>query len=119
MQGMAQSAAERNSEGVKSNDPLIVAEWPLHRRERLRVSIEEFKGARLISVRKWFEADDGSWRPTSRGISLSIRHLPQLLEAIDNAHAIALERGLIEGRQRPEVAGLGDASHETSAAVEV
>jgi hypothetical protein len=119
MQGMAQQEARRNSEGAKFNGPVIVAEWPLNRRERLRVSLEKFKGARLISIRKWFEADDGGWRPTNRGISVSLRHLLKLAASLDDALAIARERGLIEAGQPPSVGEFGDASHETSRAVEV
>jgi hypothetical protein len=76
--------------------PLVIAEWPINnRREKARVSIEHFNGAWLINVRKWYEADDGAMHPGKQGIALSIKHLPQLAEAITNALAAASERELI------------------------
>jgi hypothetical protein len=45
------------------SDDTVIAEWPLNRRERARISIEQFNGTWLINARKWFEADDGSLRP--------------------------------------------------------
>jgi hypothetical protein len=78
---MAQREAEGNSGRAQSNDPVIIAEWPLTRGERLRVSVEEFKGSRLVSIRKWFVAEGGDLRPTSRGISLAVRHLQRYASA--------------------------------------
>src|SRR5438552_13655689 len=112
MTEIARRRAERNSEGAKSNDPLIVAEWPLNRGDRLRVSIEDFKGAQLISIRKWFTTEGGELRPTSKGISLAVRHLPQLAAAVESALILASDRGLVE-MKRLDQAGLAGVSHET------
>jgi hypothetical protein len=113
MTDMAQQEPERNSGRSQSNDPVIIAEWPLTRGERLRVSIEEFKGSRLISIRKWFVAEGGDLRPTSRGISMAVRHLPQLTAAVEDALTFASERGLVEIR-RLDDSGLGGVARETS-----
>jgi hypothetical protein len=73
----------------------IIAEWPLNRRERLRVSIEQYNGTWLFNVRRWFEADDGSMRPGKRGFAIGVKHLPQIAEATAKALAQARARGLI------------------------
>jgi len=75
---------------------ITVAEWQLNRRECIRVSIEQFKGTWLINIRKWFDADDGTIRPSKDGIALRVKHLPQLSDAITRALATAIERGLVE-----------------------
>jgi hypothetical protein len=69
----------------------IIAEWAINRRERVRVSIEQFKGIPLINIRKWFEADDGALRPGKQGIALNIKHLPQLADALIKARSVAIE----------------------------
>jgi Transcriptional Coactivator p15 (PC4) len=56
-----------------------------------RCSIEQFKGIPLISIRKWFEADDGALRPGKQGIALNIKHLPQLADALIKARSVATE----------------------------
>jgi hypothetical protein len=86
-------------------DSLIVAEWPLNKRETARVSIEFFRGTWLINARKWFEGEDGELRP-GKGIALSVKHLPRLAEAIDRSLVISRERGLIA----PEQEGDGQAA---------
>jgi hypothetical protein len=74
---------------------VIIAEWPLNRRERARISIEQFNGTWLINVRKWFEVDDGSMRPGKQGIALGLKHLPPLASGFANALTAARDRGLI------------------------
>lgn len=96
MQVLAQQEPTRNSHQEKSDpDAGIIAEWPLKQHERLRVSIEDYKGAWLINVRKWYEAESGELRPGRHGIALGVKHLPQLAQAITKALLIARERGLI------------------------
>ncbi|MDR3420133.1 MAG: transcriptional coactivator p15/PC4 family protein [Xanthobacteraceae bacterium] len=94
---MAQQDPQRNSDQKKSGtDAEIIAEWPLKRHERLRVSLEFFNGVWLINSRKWFETESGEWRPTKQGIALGAKHLPQLAKAVAEALSIARERRLIE-----------------------
>jgi hypothetical protein len=93
---LTQSAPQDNRQHTASNpDVVIVAEWPLNKRERLRVTIELFNGVWLINSRKWFETENDEWRPGKQGIALGIRHLPQFSEAVAKALSIARERGLI------------------------
>jgi Transcriptional Coactivator p15 (PC4) len=89
-------------------DEAMIAEWMINnRRERLRVSIEQFKGVYLINVRKWFEVEDGLLRPGKAGIALNVKHLPQLAEAMIKALAVASERDLISGQGPPSAGSEG------------
>jgi hypothetical protein len=83
----------------------IIAEWAINRRERVRVSIEQFNGTWLINIRKWFEAEDGALRPGKHGIALGIRHLPQLAEAFSKALQNATARDLVRPPQRDDSEG--------------
>ncbi len=56
-------------------------------REELRVSIEEFRGHRLINLRIWFEGDDGQMRPGKQGVALRLEFLPELRAALTKLEA--------------------------------
>jgi hypothetical protein len=96
MTTLPQEAPPRN----RSNDPepIIVAEWPAKHGETVRVSLENYKGTWLISLRKWFIVDNDEKRP-GKGISLSVKHLPRVTEAVGIALTTARERGLIPSDQ--------------------
>jgi hypothetical protein len=80
-------------------EPIMIAEWPLNNRgEAVRVTIDNYKGTWLISVRKWFKADDGQMRP-GKGLAMGAKNLPPLAAAIEQALATARERGLIPADQ--------------------
>jgi hypothetical protein len=95
MTTITQDAPQRNSRKSDDLEPIIIAEWSLNKRgETVRVSIENYKGTWLINIRKWFKADDGEMRP-GKGSALGVKNLPQLTDAMEQALATALERGLI------------------------
>jgi len=86
-------------------DATIVAEWTINRRERLRVSIEQFNGTWLVNVRKWYEDNDGEICPGKHGIALGVKHLPQLAEAMTKALSVARELSLVATGNPDESAG--------------
>lgn len=65
-----------------SAGPFII---PKNAREELRVSLEEFKGHRLLTLRVWYEAEDGTRRPGKQGIAIRQELLPELLKALHKA----------------------------------
>lgn len=54
-------------------------------REELRVSVDHYQGYELLNLRIWFEADDGSMRPSKKGLALRLELLPELREALEAA----------------------------------
>jgi Transcriptional Coactivator p15 (PC4) len=98
MEEMPQRGSERNDNSYES-DVLIVDEWRLNSRERMRVTLEPYKGIWLLNLRKWYEADDGKFQPSKRGIAVSVRHLPQLAEAVTQAVSVARDHDLIRHQQ--------------------
>jgi|SRR5450631_1000150 hypothetical protein len=89
---ISQDEGARNSAGLK---PVVVAEWELNKRESLRVELHEFKGTQLIGIRKWFVGSGGAMTPGKSGINLSLKHLPRLAAAVNDALSKAREDGLI------------------------
>lgn len=75
--------------------PINVAEFRKNARELVRVTIEDYKNTACISVRVFFEAAPGEMRPGRSGLSMSVKHLPQLAAAINAALDQARAAGLL------------------------
>jgi hypothetical protein len=75
---------------------IAIAAIPKGTREEIRVSITEWKGAQLLSIRVWFPAADGEMRPGKDGLAVRIDRLPELADAIGKAHDAAMEAGLYD-----------------------
>jgi cation transport regulator ChaB len=72
----------------------IIADIPKNTREVLRVELDEFSGRQLISARTWYR-DGDDLKPTAKGLSIDIKHLSALREAIAEAEAQAKAAGLL------------------------
>jgi hypothetical protein len=73
--------------------------WANRRGEAVIVSLREFEGVPIVDVRKFYTAADGTLQPTSKGIALSVRKLPELALAIGKALKRARELGLLRNNQ--------------------
>ena len=76
---------------------VIIAEIEKNGRELVRVTLEEFKGHRLASVRVWARDPDKGTVPTRQGVALRVSLLPALLAALQDATHQARLLGLLEG----------------------
>jgi hypothetical protein len=75
-------------------DSVIIAEWPRNARETLRLSLAEFKGAPVVDLRVWYDDGAGRMQPGRQGVTLSVKQLPRLAEAMARALGEAEARGL-------------------------
>ena len=50
--------------------------------ERVRIALNEFNGRMLLDIRTYYQAEDGDWRPTKKGISLDADKLDELKESL-------------------------------------
>ena len=80
---------------------IIVAEWRKNSRETLRVRLDSFKGQAVFDCRAWYAGDDGTLKPGKGGLTVSVRHLPALAEAIAKALELA-SSPLPEGWDSPQ-----------------
>jgi len=53
----------------------------------VRVALTEFRKRQYIEIRTYYMADDGEWRPTKKGITLS----PDLMREVHSALSSAFE----------------------------
>jgi hypothetical protein len=76
---------------------VIIASWPKNARETLMVKLDTFKDQPIVDCRAWYTAGDGSLKPGRSGLTVSIRHLPALADAIAKALTTATTSGHIAG----------------------
>lgn len=70
----------------------VIAEVRKNSRDVIRVTLQEYQGRPICSIRVWYEADDGSMRPGRDGINFKTELLPELAEAVLAAAAEAAAR---------------------------
>lgn len=74
----------------------LICQIEKNSREELRVQLREFKGHQLLDIRTfYFTSDGGEPKPSPKGVSVAIRLLPQLKEAILEAEQVLKDHGLI------------------------
>jgi hypothetical protein len=64
---------------------MLIAEIQKNMKEKIRVSIEEYRGTRFIDCRVYFEDENGEWRPTKKGIALNADSIKEVIEALQKA----------------------------------
>jgi Transcriptional Coactivator p15 (PC4) len=79
------------------SEPVEIAKfWKSRRRDiAVVVAIGPYKEHNLISVREHVVGSDGIMRPSTRGVSLVVRRLPELAAALSKALVRARELGLL------------------------
>ena len=80
---------------MQNDLPFTAGEWPRNNREDVRVRLDLFKGRVIVDCRTWWRDEAGELRPGRGGLTLSVRHLPALAEALDMALAHATALGLL------------------------
>ena len=75
----------------------VVGQFEKNSREEIRVQLREFKGHQLLDIRTfYFTSEGGEPKPSPKGVSMSLRLLPHLTEAILEAERVLKEEGLLD-----------------------
>lgn len=79
--------------------PVVIGTLARNARETVRVSLEEFRGKKLVQVRTCVELTRacGVLTPTAKGVAIDAGRLPELRELLAEAEAKAREMGWIGG----------------------
>lgn len=64
---------------------MLIAEMEKNPTERLRVSIEEYRGSTFIDLRVYFQDKAGQWKPTKKGIALNSDCINGVIKALQKA----------------------------------
>ena len=78
-------------------EPLEIAKWWKSRRRDIAVvvTLSSFEGTNIVNVREYYTASDGCMRPTTRGLAMAARRLPEFSKAIRHALEKARELNLL------------------------
>lgn len=69
----------------------VIAEMEKSWNEKIIFSVSEFKGKKFANIRIYYEDDEGEWKPTKKGITVSLESFDEFKE-----HFQALEKYLKE-----------------------
>lgn len=61
---------------------MLIGEVAKNTRERIRVSVEEYKGHTFIDLRTYYEASEGEWKPTPKGIVLTQSIIDEVMDLL-------------------------------------
>lgn len=67
--------------------------------EVIRCSLTRFKGHQLVDIRAFYEDEDGEWRPTKKGISVSVELIDELLKGVQKLRE-AVDAQKVHGHQQ-------------------
>lgn len=77
-------------------DETLVGTIEKNKKERLHVSLSEYRGYDLISLRVWYlDEKKQSWQPGKQGLALRVELLPQLANLLQQALVVARQQHLI------------------------
>jgi hypothetical protein len=79
-------------------EPVTIAKFWKNRarNESLHVSLSDYEGHPLVNVRIYATGTDGIDRPTTKGVAMGIRKLPELARALAKAETEARRLGLLD-----------------------
>ena len=72
-----------------------IAVIPKNARERIEVNLTQWKGHDLCEMHIHAFSPDG-WRPTTKGLTIRLETLPNLVRAMSEAEGTARSLGLID-----------------------
>ena len=60
----------------------LIAQFEKNATEVVRVSLTEYRKRKLVDVRVYYSDDEGEYRPTKKGVSLSLEVYPDFKRAL-------------------------------------
>lgn len=71
----------------------IVTEMERGWNEKLVFSLSDFKGKNYADIRIYYEDDEGEWKPTKKGITLSLDRFGEFKEHLDKLEEFLAAEG--------------------------
>lgn len=64
----------------------LIAAIDRSEREKLHISVNEYKGRVSLDLRIFYTTDGGeNWRPTQKGVTIAPEHIDELIDAIQES----------------------------------
>jgi hypothetical protein len=64
---------------------MLIAEMEKNPKERIRVSIEEYRNSTFVDVRVYWQNEAGEWKPSRKGIALNDECIDPVIKALQKA----------------------------------
>lgn len=64
---------------------MVLGEIQKNATEVIRVSRESFKNRDYLDIRIYFQNDEGEWKPTKKGVTLSPEKIDELIDILKSA----------------------------------
>jgi hypothetical protein len=80
----------------KMEKAIVIAEWRRSQTERIKVTLEWFRGRNVGALRTWWTDKDGKDCPGRNGITLDVVHVPKLATLFKRARKQANKAGPID-----------------------
>ncbi len=81
----------------------VIAQFEKNETEVVRVSLTEFRGHKLIDLRVYYSDDEGQFKPTKKGVSLSVSLYTELKKSIHSLEKTLLDLNLITAEELADV----------------
>jgi hypothetical protein len=80
-------------------EPIEIAKWWKSRRRNIAivVSLSSYEGVNIVNVREYFTDHAGCMKPSTRGLAMGVRNLPEFSKAMRKALERARELDLLPG----------------------
>jgi hypothetical protein len=60
----------------------LIVKFEKNSKEEVRVSVDEFRGRKIINLRVYYRTDTGEWLPGKQGVALAIDRYRDLVDAV-------------------------------------
>jgi hypothetical protein len=80
-----------------------VAQFEKNSKEEVRVSIDDFRGKKIISLRVFYRSESGEWLPGKQGLALQVDRFRDLADAVLRLGEALQDRGLLPHSGAPAV----------------
>jgi hypothetical protein len=77
----------------------VLAQFEKNATEVVRLSLTEFRGHKLIDLRVYYSDDAGQFKPTKKGVSVSVGLYTELKKAIHSLEKTLLDLNLITAEE--------------------
>ncbi|GAB4249643.1 MAG: hypothetical protein Kow00109_25690 [Acidobacteriota bacterium] len=75
----------------------IVGEMEKGWNEKILFSVTEFRGKNYADIRIYYEDDEGEWKPTRKGVTVSLDAFPEFFKKVEELGKYLREHGYISG----------------------
>ena len=79
----------------------FIAEMEKGWNEKIVFGLSEFKGKKYADIRIYYEDDEGEWKPTKKGVTVSLDRFYEFRENLQKLEEFLLENGHIEKPEEP------------------